>query len=96
VECSRCTDVGAEWLWSVPNTPISSKFRTLLILRSSGAGAEHLWSMSHTSISFKLKSLILKELPGPGAEWLWSASVITDIMSLHDTECWTGRLYGWQ
>lgn len=41
-------------------------------------------------ISFKLRPLILKELPGPGAEWLLSASVITDFMSLHDTEDWTG------
>jgi hypothetical protein len=68
VEYSRFTDVGAEWLWSLPNTPISSKLRPLLILRSSGAGAEHLWSMSHMPISFKLRPLILKELPGPGAE----------------------------
>jgi hypothetical protein len=84
VEYSRCTDVGAEWLWSVPNTPISR------------AGAERLWSMAHTPISFKLRPVILKELPGPGAEWLWSASVITDFMSLHDTEGWTGCLYSWQ
>jgi len=35
-------------------------------------------------------------LPRPGAEWLWSASVITDFMSLHDTEGWTGHFYGWQ
>lgn len=96
MEYSRCTDVGAEWLWSVPNTLISSKLRPLLILRSSGAGAERLWSMAHTPISFKLRPVILKELPGPGAEWLWSASVITDFMSLHDTEGWTGCLYSWQ
>lgn len=96
MECSRCTDVGAEWLWSVPNTPISSKLGPLLILRSSGPGAEHLWSMFHTPISFQLRPLILKELPRPGAEWLWSASVITDFMSLHDTEGWTGHFYGWQ
>lgn len=88
--------MGAEWLWSVPNTPISSKLGPLLILRSSGPGAEHLWSMFHTPISFQLRPLILKELPRPGAEWLWSASVITDFMSLHDTEGWTGHFYGWQ